>query len=630
MAAVGLVPLLALTGKAATPEQIREAIDRGVAYLKQQQQPGGGWAYGQSNPHDYTIGVTALAGLTLLECGIPANDAHVSQAAAAVRGATPQLSMTYALLLSILFLDRLGDPADEELIDSLAVRLLAGQSMTSGGWAYACPPPSDAEVRRLRTLVEQRSELVARAELPPKGKRRAEDLPKEIQAQLRQLQQGAAGAGRMRGDDNSNTQFATLALWVARRQGMPVEAALARLDRRFRLTQGQDGGWAYSAAAQLMGPTGEPAPNLMPGAGGASTATMTCAGLLGLAVSYGCALDMVQRAAKSGDKTAAAVGKKLNPGKDLIVRRGLLALGTCVGRPLAAAGPQPPLPRISAQENGRGYYFLWSLERVAAAYGLDTLGDQDWYAWGADVLLRNQSGDGSWRGDYAMGGCDTCFALLFLRRANLAQDLTAILKARVSDPGKRELRAGGVGGEGLMKGAGLKPAFETGDSSRDVTTGGDKVAPQVGRLAAELVGAEDGKEAEVLGRLRDGKGAAYTQALAQAIPKLTGEARAKARDALADRLKRMTAATLADKLGDEDAEIRRAAALAAAMKDERSHVPRLIELLSDPEPPVARAAHAALKSLTGQDLGPEPDATRADIAQAVQRWKDWWRKNGDK
>jgi ribosome-binding factor A len=81
---------------------------------------------------------------------------------------------------------------------------------------------------------------------------------------------------------------------------------------------------------------------------------------------------------------------------------------------------------------------------------------------------------------------------------------------------------------------------------------------------------------------------------------------------------------------DADAEVRRAAALACAMREEKQHVARLIELLDDPEPPVARAAYAALKSLTGRDFGPAADASRAEVKKAAAAWKAWWAKNGGK
>ena len=53
---------------------------------------------------------------------------------------------------------------------------------------------------------------------------------------------------------------------------------------------------------------------------------------------------------------------------------------------------------------------------------------------------------------------------------------------------------------------------------------------------------------------------------------------------------------------------RRAAALACAMKEDKAHLAKLIELLQDGEQPVARAAYVALKSLTSQDFGPARDA----------------------
>jgi hypothetical protein len=513
------------------------------------------------------------------------------------------------------------------LIESMTVRLLAGQN-GQGGWTYSCPDIPDTEVRRLTAWLRQRSELVAGRELPrppAAGKRSVRDLPEEIQQQLQLLNRQAAGTGRDHVDDNSNTQFATLALWVARRHALPTEQALARLDARFRAGQNADGGWGYKLHAGSPG---------LRGGRSNSTATMTAAGLLGLAVGHGAAGEAAARpepAAKAPAKPARPVADAT---KDLVVRNGLLALGTAVGQPVGdrkARGQEPAL-----QGGGRLYYFLWSLERVAVAYGLQTVGKKDWYTWGSEVLLANQQPDGSWQGAFGRGGADTCFALLFLKRANLAKDLTAALKGKVEDPSEVALKAGGVGGEALLAG---RPRLAI-DGDNDPPDEGLKPGPspqpardgdaEAARLGEELVQAAAGKQDQLLARLQEAKGGAYTQALAAAIPKLTGPVKAKAREALAGRLARMTAATLRDKLKDEDLEVRRATALACAMKEEREHVPRLIELLEDPEVPVARAAHAALKSLTNQDFGPAADASRADVKKAVAAWTAWWNRQGPK
>ncbi len=71
-------------------------------------------------------------------------------------------------------------------------------------------------------------------------------------------------------------------------------------------------------------------------------------------------------------------------------------------------------------------YFFWSIERVAVIYGLKTIEGKDWYGWGSEVIVANQKTDGSWQ-EWYPGIPDTCFALLFLKRANLARDLTTKL-----------------------------------------------------------------------------------------------------------------------------------------------------------------------------------------------------------
>jgi len=149
---------------------------------------------------------------------------------------------------------------------------------------------------------------------------------------------------------------------------------------------------------------------------------------------------------------------------------------------------------------------------------------------------------------------------------------------------------------------------------------------EAAQLSKELLDAPAGRREVVLAKLRDSKGVAYTQALAEAIPQLKGVAQSKAREALAERLTRMTAATLGDKLRDDNAEIRRAAALACAMKEMTTHIPDLIAILEDPDPAVPPAARAALKSLTGQDFGSASSRDRAEQTRVIAAWKAWWQK----
>jgi hypothetical protein len=136
------------------------------------------------------------------------------------------------------------------------------------------------------------------------------------------------------------------------------------------------------------------------------------------------------------------------------------------------------------------------------------------------------------------------------------------------------------------------------------------------RLAADLVRATGDARQEALARLRDGKGSVYTEALAAAADRLSGEPQEAVRDALVQRLTRMTAATLRNKLAEESPEVRRAAALACAQKDDPAHVPDLLGRLEDADATVARAARQALSVLTGEEF------------KTPQQWKEWWQKQG--
>jgi hypothetical protein len=86
-------------------------------------------------------------------------------------------------------------------------------------------------------------------------------------------------------------------------------------------------------------------------------------------------------------------------------------------------------------------YFFWSLERTATVYGVRTIGTTEWYPWAAGFLVNAQGQDGSWHRALAPP-IGTCFALLVLRRTNLAEDLTATLPKRITIREPREAPPG--------------------------------------------------------------------------------------------------------------------------------------------------------------------------------------------
>jgi hypothetical protein len=68
------------------------------------------------------------------------------------------------------------------------------------------------------------------------------------------------------------------------------------------------------------------------------------------------------------------------------------------------------------------YYYLYALERAGMLYGSDKIGEHDWYWEGVKVIVPDQNADGSWghREKKEENTWDTCFAILFLKKATRA------------------------------------------------------------------------------------------------------------------------------------------------------------------------------------------------------------------
>ncbi len=467
-------------------KRVDQAIDDGLKFLKATQGPFGTWAADKSHMGGYA----ALPGLTLLECGVSAIDASVLKAAYFVRVSAPKMDSTYELALSILFLDRVGDPRDRPLIQALALRLIAGQT-TTGGWSYKCPILSGPVHKDLFALLKKLPPPVLFDPLANKigGNPFIKGIPESMETLLNPLDSkkprdplnipspgSSPGETQMipggwdlgaevRGQgsensrkwplcikmldgpqtegiekpkpvkkqkpvaiprqfgllpvvhdlwrlplveppkrsqealfgttDNSNSQFAILALWAARRHDVPMVRTLNLIARRYHTSQNADGSWGYLYKF---------------GGGEGGSSAMTCVGLLGLAAAHGLVND------GGGDKQV----------QDPRIIQGFLALTKNIGTPTGNWQEQPMA----------NLYYLWSVERVGVLYDLPTIGNKDWYRWGAEILVANQKQPGNWdKGGYpgASPVLDTCLALLFLKRANLAADLGAKLPFNPDD-----------------------------------------------------------------------------------------------------------------------------------------------------------------------------------------------------
>jgi VWFA-related protein len=222
-------------GKAPGDDEIAQAIAKGVEFLKDAQGDSGEWRYGEQPQH--SLGMTALAGLALLENGMAHDAREISKAREIVATLVRESNQTYDLALAILFLARCQQTRtaqDDSLIQLLGRRLAHGDH--AGIWDYSVPLSEDEATAGSPGLRRG-------------GGRRAAGIKRN-----------SGGGG-----DNSNTQFALLGLWAAGRHGFDSDLALESIDGHFRSSQLRDGRWGYRI-------------NM------AGSEAMSCAGLMGLAI----------------------------------------------------------------------------------------------------------------------------------------------------------------------------------------------------------------------------------------------------------------------------------------------------------------------------------------------------------
>ncbi|MGH7222939.1 MAG: hypothetical protein ACRELF_06910, partial [Gemmataceae bacterium] len=186
-------------------------------------------------------------------------------------------------------------------------------------------------------------------------------------------------------------------LLTAENHDVPMERVMALLDWRFRNSLTDKGGWNYRPRWE-------------------TTPSMTAAALMGLALKHG--LLLPNRRDRGRDVTV----------RDELIQHGFAKLNGLLEETFAAfVLNQKRLDKLDL-------YCLWTVERVAVLYNLRTLGTVEWYPAGVQLLLPLQQENGSW----GPGGTTclkepcvaTSFALLFLKRSNLARELTE----RLNDP----------------------------------------------------------------------------------------------------------------------------------------------------------------------------------------------------
>jgi hypothetical protein len=208
----------------------------------------------------------------------------------------------------------------------------------------------------------------------------------------------------------SRVQYATLALWAAAETGIEIPLPTWQAIRKtWETGQQPEGGWAY----------------FLPGDGRATdkfepvTASMTAAALASLYIAH----DFTQDA-----------GAIANPRGNVAIPqidRGLKWL---------ADKFQERVTDRKVTQREFPYAQLYAIERVGLASGLRQIGANDWYAIGANWLLKEQNPrNGSWTGG-GLGrdeAIPTSWAILFLQRGRMPVAINKLdYSASSDDPAK--------------------------------------------------------------------------------------------------------------------------------------------------------------------------------------------------
>ncbi|HKS16144.1 MAG TPA: hypothetical protein VJU16_02470 [Planctomycetota bacterium] len=312
--------------------------------------------------------------LTLAHSGLRADHPFLVQQVNRILGRP--LSETYNAGLLALLMEKLDRRQFQGALAETALYFVDSQC-ANGQWAY------NGKLRRLRAQYAPAPSKRKDDGLDPNATRADDDgiapgKPIKIPAQ--------AKASGFHGGDNSNSQYAILGLFAAARANcdLPRET-LEKSVKWWESAQNSDGGWGYQSA-ETPGFSGDEWVT------NDSTGSMTTAGLTALIV---CKFYLGQ-----------------DPKADPKVQKGLKWLGENL-----AFSKNP-----GTESALWHYYYLYGLERVGQISELKEIGGKDWYRGGATWLIENQKSDGRWesagKGDALNDDvCNTCFAILFLRRA---------------------------------------------------------------------------------------------------------------------------------------------------------------------------------------------------------------------
>lgn len=362
-------------------KQVDEAIVKGCEWLLKQKLPD------PAHPFAGKMRTDELVFYTLVSAGWDRKDPRFQALLAKVL--SNPLDRTYHVALRAMALSEL-DPRKYQQELARCAQFLVDNQCKNGQWSYG------EKVPLAGTYPTSKNGPIPDIETGVQG---GDPKKKDTFGQI-EIRRNPAVKPKDSGD-NSNSQYAMLGIRACLK-GLVVVPRQTLLDAEkwWEKDQKQDGGWGYSAGEAPMG------------AAETSYGSMT-AGAVGSLVIIKYYLKRVYGEDRDW-KNAASISKGL----------GWLSANWKVDL--------NPGGQISAWHR----YYLYAVERAGRLLETEQIGSHEWYVEGAEFLLKDQNADGSWKEEKwsapgAMGGqldvnkkallpgaiTETCFAILFLRRA---------------------------------------------------------------------------------------------------------------------------------------------------------------------------------------------------------------------
>ncbi|MFN3486384.1 MAG: hypothetical protein ACK44W_13015 [Planctomycetota bacterium] len=384
--------------------RIDAAINKGVAYLKAQA--------GNLRKFEHVnrpMQEDELVLWTLVHASVPENDPVFQKLLKEML--ERKLEATYCVALQAMILEEIQRVKYQWRIKQCA-QFLVDNQCKNGQWTYGEPTiyaeetPSEADREDVSTRVSREARRGGVVDFGGPGSRIKPEVKRRVRVEKKK---DGPDSG-----DNSNTQYAALGMRACHDAGIIIpESVTARAIQWWRSSQKESSGprVRFDVKDSLDAPV----------TGGAS-------GIMEVvnAEPQGwCYKDHGDHKAY-GSMTAGAVGslaiwlyikdddggkKKRSWKKDKDVHEGLAWLAANFS---VTYNPGPYEHGDRAENSQHQFeYYLYALERAGMLYGTETMGTHWWYPEGAKVLLEKQAADGKWGG----GVVDTCFAILFLKRA---------------------------------------------------------------------------------------------------------------------------------------------------------------------------------------------------------------------